>query len=117
MREPCPIGVSNPRLQAKGKVGEVASCDDTALAAMRVTISEPVSLGRPHQHLHSGAVGCSTFGDLAGSSTPATVYNAKRRYGCRPSQKAREADRGSWRFGIRLLELFMLMPQISNFLQ
>ena len=27
------IGVLNPRLQAKGRIGEVASCDDTASAA------------------------------------------------------------------------------------
>jgi hypothetical protein len=30
-----PIGVSNPRLQAKGKISEVALCDDTALRVTR----------------------------------------------------------------------------------
>ena len=30
-----PVGVSNPRLQAKGRVGEVALCDDTASVVTR----------------------------------------------------------------------------------
>ena len=33
-----PIGVSNPRLQAKGKISEVALCDDTALRVTRYNL-------------------------------------------------------------------------------